>query len=498
MSFYFLINNIHFALSTIGAVIVFMAAWLSFDAYKHSDDTKVLFRALGLSFIAVGEIIHALDLVNDLVLYFGFGLYILGTLLLILSFLKSNDLVMNSIVVVPAFATWNDSLYVVLTILIFTVSFLSFRQLKRDYNRTWIPFSVAFLLLGVGSLFSVFTANISQTDTLYIIGNIITFSGFIFLGLWVWQYMRLRIKESTIMILISATFLLSTVITLAFSTILIDRISTDTSNNLMTDAKVLTYLIDGMKQESLVKAELISKDTDIAKAVVNSNVSDLEELSSLYLEKYNLGFLTITDVDGNVLVRANMLSKRGDSVTGERVFEEAILKNNIVTIEDGAVDGFSIRSGSPIYEKGVVVGAVITGFQLDNAMADKMKKYTGLEMFIYNGDHTVASTFFDNEGYTRLTGYILDNNEVRNSVLVNGTPTTGSINILGTAFQASYLPLSNSDDKNVGMISIAEKQQNIVNLVNTTNRLTLFTVVIILFLLLIPIYFISKKVDKGF
>lgn len=497
MSFYFLVNNLHFAFGMLGAIVLITSAWLLWDSYNIQKSSPVMMRLIGISFFSVWQIIQSLDVRGDVLLYFGYSLLILGLAFIVISFLQTKQLSIHSVVIIPAFTLYVQQLSVISTILFFAIAYLAFRQWKREYNPTWIPFAIGFLLFGIAYFLDIFIKGTDRISFIYILSNIIELAGAVSLGVWIWQYMRLRISESIIMILIGTTFILSTIVTLAFSTILIGRVVSETSNNLITDVKVVDFSINSMKEEALSKARLVATDAEIIKAINSNDFESLDQNSALLLEKYNLGFLIVTDKNGDVLVRANALSKRGDSLFEERAFEEAKLKNSIVTIENSAAEGFSIRSGAPVYDKNnKVVGTIIAGFQLDNAFVDKMKRLTGFETFIYKGDMSVAGTALDIDGRTRLIGNKVDNVDIINSVLKGGKLFTGNIDIHGTAFQASYLPIIDGDNKTVGMISAAKHQQDIVNVANATNRFTLIVVLLILLVLIFPIYFISKRINK--
>jgi hypothetical protein len=497
MSFYFLVNNLHFAFGMIGAIILIMATWLVFDSYMVKKSSTVLMRFIGILLFSVWQILYSLDIKSDVLLYFGYTLLIIGLAFIVISFLRTKQLSFSAVIVIPAFTLHVQQLSIISTILFFTIAYLAIRQWKREYDKALAPFAIAFLLFGVTYFLNIFHNGINHTSFLYILSNLITLAGTVSLGVWVWQYMRLRIHESIVMLLVGIIFILSTIVTLAFSTILINKVIVDTSNNLISDVKVLDFSLSGMKEEALVKAQLVALDTGIIKAIEKNDFSTLNQLSGELLEKYNLGFLIIADKDGSVLVRGHALSKRGDSLTGERAYEEALLKNSMVTTEDSSAEGFSIRAGAPIYDKNnMLIGVAIAGFPLDNAFADSMKRLKGFDMFIYKGDTSVAGTALSTDGRTRLVGNIIDNPDIKSSVLSNGISFTGSIDIFGTQFQASYLPLLNGDDKIVGMISVAKQQQDIVNVANATNRLTLTTVLLILLVLIFPIYFMSKKIAK--
>ncbi len=498
MSFYLLINNLHFAFAMMGAMALIMAAWLIWDSYKILETSTAFIRFCGIFLFSIWNVFHALDINNDLLLYVSYFILILGLALIVISFLKTEKLSVNAVLIIPAFSLYLTQLSAISTILFFAIAYLAFRQWKREYNKTWIPFAVSFLFFGLAYFLNISHDGIARTSFVFILSTTLSLFAAISMGAWVWQYMRLRIRESMVMILVGATFILSTIVTLAFTTILIERVVMETSNNLINDVKVLDFTINGMKEEALSKVQLVASDPEIIRAVNSNDFSSLDEISGLLLEKYNLGFLIVADKNGSVLVRGNALSKRGDSLLGEKSFEEALNKNSIVTIEDSQAEGFSVRAGAPIYDKNSrVIGVVIDGFELDNALMDKMKRLTGFDKFVYKDDVSVAGSAFGINGRTRLVGDKVTNQDIMDLVFNDGKNLTLGVEIQGNKFRASYLPLINADEKIIGMISSAKLEQDIVNIANATNRLTLITVLLILIALIFPIYFSTKKLSSS-
>ena len=497
MTSYFLVNTFHFAFGVIGAIILILMAWLSFDAYKLQKNNYVIVRFLGFIFFALWQIIRSVNVGSDVLSYLGFIVFIVGLIFILLSFFENKNLVANAVIILPAFTLFSTSLYTISAILLSSIAYLSYRKYKKEYNNTWVAFALGFILLAVSYIISIFSKNADQVSFIYITTIIIELLGFGVLGYWVWQYMRLRIRESFVMIAVGGTFILATIITLAFSTILISRVATETSGNLLSDVKVLSFSIDNMKEEALAKADIVSSNVDLINAIDKNDMVALEKTAETLLEKYQLGFLTIADSSGSVLLRAHALSSRGDSIFGERVYEEAILGNTTVTIDDSNVEGFSVRAGSPVILKGKVSAVVVVGSQLDNAFTDKLQKLTGLQTFIYSGATSIASSALDSDGRTRLVGESLNDQTIKQSVLTDGSIATGSSKIFNTLFYSGYAPLSNSDDKIVGMISVSKPQQDIVNIEDATNRLTLITVTLIIIIISLPIYFVSKRYTEN-
>ena len=495
MSLYFLVNNLVFTSGMIGGIVSAMAAWLSFDAYRIRPDTAVLSRAIGFVLVAFWQIIHAVNFSNDIVNYICFMLFVVGLGFIASSFLRKSELVSNAIIVIPSFTLIGAYLYSVSTILIGSIVYLSWRQWKREQNVTWLLFSKAFFFIGISSALEIIIQGSSAVTipvVLHIVANLI---GCILLGYWVWQYMQLRIRESIFMGLMGATFILATIVTLAFSTILISRVSNETARSLINNARMLDFVLESLKNEALANTLLASNETGLSQAVERNDFSVLNQIAEKILEERNLGFFTITDMTGDVLVRAHALSRRGDSLAEERSFDEASRGVSFITIENSPVEGLSVRSSVPLMKGNKVIGVLIGGYQLDNAFADKIKRMTGLEMFFYGGDVSVASTAFSSDGTTRLVGNTISDPRIRNLIFDEGKNIVGEIPVYGELFQASYTPLINGDGKIIGALSVAKKQSDVAVIVNSTNRLTLVTVILIILILSFPIYYVTKRFE---
>ncbi|MFA6095613.1 MAG: cache domain-containing protein [Candidatus Paceibacterota bacterium] len=493
MSFYFLLNNLAFAFGMVGTIAFLMASWLSFDAYRIRPDNGVLIRSIGLALCAIWQLIHAMVLGSDILSYLGSIVFIVGLMCIASSFLRKSELAVHAVIVIPAFTLWGGYFQAVAGLLAVAVAYLSYRKWKQEQNRTWLPFSWSFLLVSVIALLSIFSGDVSRPGMISIIRLALELAAFLILGYWVWQYMQLRIRESIVMASVGATFLLATVVTLAFSTILISRVTSETAQNLIVNTKVLNLAITSLEAEALAKAELIAQDAGIIAAISKEDFGTLDVIAEKLLEERELGFLTIAAKNGDIMLRAHAVSRRGDTAASERAFEEALVGIPSVTVEDSVVEGFSIRAGAPVEKGGKIIGVVIAGYPLDNAFADRMKRVTGLEMFIYKGATSVAGTAFASDGMTRLVGVTIGDVSVKESVLEDGKTVTGEMAAYDELFQASYAPLENGDGKAVGIISSAKRQDDIVNIANATNRLTLVTVIGIILILLAPIYSISRR-----
>jgi sensor histidine kinase regulating citrate/malate metabolism len=285
------------------------------------------------------------------------------------------------------------------------------------------------------------------------------------------------------------------VVTLAFSLILINQIEAATRANLLTNAKVLDLAISRFKEEALAKARFLAARADIKDALVRNKFLELESLTKESLEDEKLGFLTILNKEGEVILRAHALTQREDNLSRESAVRSALAGKEIVTIESSPAEEFSIRAAAPIFSQGKIAGVIIAGFLLDNALVDNIKRITGLEMSIYEMDIVVATTLLNPDGRTRSTGSKVVDLQVKENVLTQGQEITLRTEILSRPALASYLPLKNSEEKIIGMISSLKPQQEILALANAVNRLTLVTVAVLMLLSVLPIYLFTRRLS---
>lgn len=498
MPLFFLLNNLHFSIEILGALVFLIVAWLAFDSFLIRRDFLTISRVIGFVFLAFWQIIHAIQFPSDLLNLVGYVIYFLGLAFVLLNIALESRVKrpeFKTIFFLPSLTALLQPFNALATIALFLIAFVAFRQYKQEFKKTLLPFWLGFLFLALGASFSVFYT-LESLNAIWIIGHLFQLAGFFALGFWVWSYLQLRIREELLLIFISFALLMAVIVSLTFSTILIRRIDTQTKDSLLTDAKVLDLAIFRLEEEALAKTKLLANRVDIKEALEKKDFVKLEGVSNRLLQEEKLGFLIILDKEGYVILRAHALTKKYDNLSNERAVEEAIEGKSIVTIESSPVEKFSIRATSPITISQKIEGVIVAGFQLDNALADSIKKITGLEISIFEGNVRVATTALNPDGKTRSIGIKQTDSQVIQAVLEKGKDITLSTMILSRPFLASYLPIKNADGQVVGMISAAQSQREILETANTTNRLTLIVVMIIMLILVMPIYFLTKRFSE--
>ncbi len=498
MPLFFILNNLYFFLDILGALVFLIVAWLAFDAFLLRKNLLTSSRVMGFVFLSVWQIIHALHSPSDILNLGAYAFCFAGIAFILFNAIKESAVErpeFKAVLLLPSLAVLKQPFDIAIAIGFFAVALISFLQYRRELKKSLLPFWIAFLFLGLGALVSIFYTT-DSLNAVWAIGHLLKLIGFFALAAWVWSYLQLRIREELLLIFISFALLMAVMVSLTFSTILLGRVEAQTKESLLTDARVLNLAILRLQEEALAKARLLASRDDIRKNLEENNFAELEVLSSRLLQEEKLGFLIVLDKEGYVVLRAHALTKKEDNLSNERAVVKALGGESFVTIEASPVEKFSIRAASPIMKNGEIMGVIVTGFPLDNVLADSIKKITGLEMSIFENNIRVATTVFNPDGKTRSVGIKQTDSLVTQAVLEESKDITLSTIILSRPFLASYLPVRNADGQVVGMMSASKSQQEILETANATNRLTLIIVIVIMLALILPIYFITRRLGE--
>lgn len=498
MSFLFLFSNLHFALEVLGALVFLMAAWLAFDSYTIRKDFLTGSRGIGFLLLSVAQVIHSVSGHADSLEYAMHGLFIGGLSFVLLNLILERPVdrpSLKGVFLLPPLAITGIYADSVTAGLFLLCALFSFWQYHKESKKILAPFFTGFFFLFLGRIAATYYAQ-DQFSVLWIAGHIAEIIGFLALAVWVLKYLHARMREEIVLLFVSMALFISIAVTFAFSFILINQVNDAVRANLSTNARVLDYTLDRLRQESLAKAELLAASASLKKALHDKDFTAVEDILSEFMVRQGLGFLTITDTEGTVLLRAHALTQKSDSIASEPIIQKALAGKSAVTVASAPNEAFSVRAAAPVVDGTALVGVVVAGFPLDDPFVDNIKRITGLDMSIYEKDRIVASTIFNENGQTRISGTLLNNPRVFGAVIGRGETVTLDTAIVSQPFLASYLPIKNDSGAVVGMVSAGRSQHEIAEIATAANVLTLATVAAIILILIMPIYVVTKKLSE--
>ena len=202
-------------------------------------------------------------------------------------------------------------------------------------------------------------------------------------------------------------------------------------------------------------------------------------------------------------MRAEDRERFGDSIADDPIVWRALDGKAVVTTDTQQVvtiPTVSIRASSPIVDTSEagdleIVGAIITGFVLDTAFVDGIKKITDLDITVFADDQSIATTFTMPETGRRLIGAREPDQRIVNAVLKEGGTYTGTSSILNRPFLAAYIPIQDIEETTIGMFFTGRSQASILTLVGDTMRLTFSVSVLLMILFILPIGWLARFIS---
>lgn len=516
----FLLINGHFTLNLLAALVFFAVAWLYFDAWLGRRDYREGTKSLGFVLLSISFVIHAttieshilsssilgVDTGNYLVSFFRIAAYlvlIIGQIIDPIQPLPSYRTAASAAVI--PFAQMLPFSYPLLAI---TTAILYLRRATIGLEHHLKPISWSLGLLAISDTLGLaatfrdtsdvaVAAAVAPFGTIWFIEHAILLLTIGVLGRWVWGYLVKRLETQLLMIFTTLILLIFLVTTVFFTTTSIDNLRGATLANLETNAQVLKYSLESKMAESLSDAELVAQNAEVRTAIMNKDISALQEKSTGVLLSKKQSFLVITSEKGEILVRADDPDKVSGSLSDDPLVRKAISGESIsaVTTQEGVLaPEVSVRGATPIRNGNDIIGTVMVGTVIDNAFVDGLKKATGLDASVYADNVRSATTFVAEGGKTRWIGIKEESDAIKKNVLVDGNIYTGSVNVLNVPYYSAFIPLKDTAGKPIGMLFVGTPQVKLLESASHSIELTFLVTAGLLILSIVPSFMVSKYI----
>ncbi|HSA83945.1 MAG TPA: cache domain-containing protein [Patescibacteria group bacterium] len=526
----FILQNAHFALNIIAALIFFAIAWLYFDSWTSRKGLKASLKWVGffiisLSFVLNSIYIEQTILINPLLsrdtitLLVGI-LKVVGYGILTVALLSDHLQERPKIEANPLFSLGFLPMAFqvpVVSYLLFIGALLAivnaFLYLRRATigleNHLKIVSAASFFLSGyeVVSLGRLFQTSdiitISQFTSsfggIWLIANFLLFISTVLFAKWIFGYLVKRIQTQLFMFVTAGIITIFLITTVSFTFLLFRNIQNTQLKHLMSDVGLLQYAFESKRQETLAIARLVAANQELAQAILNKDRGTLREITTSTLLTTKNSSLLVVDENSTVLMRAEDPERFGGSLTSEVIVQRALqneLSSTVATHENVLAPIVSIRSAAPVIVNGEIVGAVIAGIAIDNAFVDGIKNSTELDTAVYASNIRSATTFLAPDGRSRWIGVKEESTKIQDVVLKKGQVYSGELSVLNIPYLVTFAPLRDSDNNVVGMLFVGKKHTEILQTVGKTIELTFLLSTILLILSIFPAYIIARNITK--
>ncbi len=552
----FWIQNSRYVLEIFIAFLMVTAGWIYLDGWMIERKGKTLLRSVGFFVLTLWAFFEAApngfigfnalnqQLLVDSIGLIGFGL-ILASLLMdpvpikpgkrapfFFSWLleKPSDLTIIPPLIVAPFKSLFALLAPLLGIFafIFTqpkiwlllfssfITALLYVHYVYGIQSEWKYFYRGFLFLSIGLAVALLSLLVNSSNVLiarfaapngvfWIIENIFKFIGAVCLGVWAWGFIRFRIFPQIFSSFVALSFLIFVTTTIFYTGFLLNKTQQRATEDLETNVKTLEFALSKVKESAILAARIASTNPQAREAVRSGNKDALfSNLNALMFEN-ETDFMLAVNKGGEVIMRAEDRERYGDSIAQDPVVWRALDGKAVVTIqaEDGVtIPTIAIRASSPIVDtredgRPEIIGAIVTGYLMDIAFVDGVKKVTGLDVTVYANDVAAATTFTLPNSSTRLIGTHEVETNITSAVLKQGKRHTGTATILNQPFLASFIPILDVEETPIGMLFTGRSQASILAVASDTLKLTFSLSIVFMLLSILPLAWLARFITHN-
>ncbi|HTY40042.1 MAG TPA: cache domain-containing protein [Candidatus Paceibacterota bacterium] len=472
MSTILIIQNLGLALGLLGAIVFFLIGWLFAEAFALKRDMFSFARALGFFLLAAWRIVEALYASNGLLVIVSNALLFGGLALVFLAYLieplpSRPKIEREAFAIAPlAFAAGpNIGLAGGALLIVAILLWRYFRYVERQVK--WLI--VGFCLL---ALEGILPAGLGPQNWLVLsIVNALVLLAF---ALWIRSFISLRLREEALVIFIAGALGVALLVTTAFSSFLLYQREQETRHAVANAQVMFHFYLDSLRQQVLAAAQTAATNSDAHDAIKNRDGAAFERASADVLPATGASFWGVTTADGAWLYRTQFPVQSGESILNDAVGPEALQGFLSSGVDRTPTEGFLIRGAAPVYDQGKIIGAVIVGASFDRDFALRFQDVSGFQTtFVANGQ--VAGSSLLNVG-TAVTA-----------------PAGAEVTALGGADALGVSQaIKDAHGAEVGEVIISTTPQDVYQSSQTTNRVTILIVFIIVVGMIIPLYRFTK------
>lgn len=480
MSTILIFGNIHLGLELLGAVVFFILAWLFGEAYLLKKDVWSAGRFSGFLLLSFWQLTHAAYGLDGESVPFAPYIYLAGLALVLLSYLLEKlpprpDGMTAALSLPHLFIL--SRLNTTVSIFLLLIAVVLAKRYFKDIDKQLKWMLIGFILLAASSFISVFVGG-EALGRAWSLEHLVKLSAFASLGFWIWQWLSLRLREEILIIFISASLVIALLVTTVFSIFFVQRIEREATNSLAANAKVFNFYLENLKSRALVSSQLMSANGDFVSAIQAGDLADLERISKELLASTGGQFLSVGRKNGSVLFKLNSPATAAENILSEQIGSEALEGRPAATIDKSDGGGIVVKAAAPLFDRGTLLGAVIVGIRLDQAFVNNFKEISKLETTILAGNRVVASTLLG-------PGELVQELPL---AVAAGKEFVGSARLLDKEIIGAFIPLANLNNQLVATLAITTTPGQILRDSQSTNRFTLFIVLIIALSLVLPLY----------
>jgi len=295
-------------------------------------------------------------------------------------------------------------------------------------------------------------------SSVWIISLIATFIAFIYLAIWAWNFVKIRVFLRTYVVFISIVIFVAAIGSLIFTFFIFRVLENNNLDLMLKGAETESIIMQDRSNTAMFVAKLISDDQRFTEQVRNNNYNLMKETMEDYLESSEADILRVYNIFGEVVVSPSDTRDEGKIFSDDSLVAFALMQRKQVRSFDmhpGVLSDFIVtRAVHPIIFRDSVIGAVEIGYKFDNAFVDFSKEKANLDVTIYTGRKISATTIKTQDEVSRFVGSEETRLDIITNVLQDGEAYTTIVDRFGEKYYSAFNPIRDVNGVIIGMVSV--------------------------------------------
>jgi len=294
--------------------------------------------------------------------------------------------------------------------------------------------------------------------TVWNLSIIFTIIGFALLGVWAWNFIKVRKYLRTYVTFFVIITTIATLGSLVFTSLIFTVVEKNNFELMKQGADTESLIMIDRSNNSLFIARTIATDQQLQNSVKNDNNAELSKITETYFKNSGVDILRVYNTYGEVIASPSDPRDKEKMFNTDPFITYGITEKSQVKtydVETGVLSPSIVcRSIYPLVSDDKLIGLVETGYKFDDAFVDFSKKKTGLDVTIFSDINRSASTIMTEDGVSRWKGSNSTNSEVIDTVIKNGKNLNIKEITLEKMYYNSYVPIRDINGKIIGITAV--------------------------------------------
>jgi two-component sensor histidine kinase len=273
-------------------------------------------------------------------------------------------------------------------------------------------------------------------------------------------------------------------------------------------SRIIQYLIEderieavrsSMKELNILreKADIYSKhfasDPKLDIYLFVQNIKKLQEFLPQLIKESGIDFVSIIDDNGFVLANGYEEVSTGQNCLDETGINSA-LKGDIISGLAAGKEYLNINSIAPVKVGERILGVVRVGYQIDDKVAEEIKRMVGTDICVFRGNLITASTF--NSENTQRIEMISQNDSIYHKMIDLKETHVNVLHFNKVSYASTFTLLKDIYGNPIGMLLVSVPIKEMLTFKNTTLIQLLISAIIAILIVVVVGYSIARRITK--